>query len=305
MINLFHINNYNIDTSCFKNLLHDPIVEQFEKSFSEYVGAKYACSINSATNAIFLLFLNKNVEVSVPSMIPPVVLNALVTSGNIINFTDDIEWIGGQYILHNFGDYKVIDSAQAVYKNQFADFANDKDVMFFSFYPTKPVGSIDGGMIVSNDFDKIQWLKEAVMNGMTYSDNNWDRKIKFPGYKMYMNSAQAFIANENFKKLELKKQSLVNVCNQYNDAFALNNSSHHLYRISVENRPDFISHMKKAGISCGIHYEAQHHNQIYTNKQHYCPKSDLLSKRTVSIPFHENLSQKDLDLIIKNVRLFL
>ena len=149
MIKLFNPNNYIIDTSKFSNLLHDKVVEDFENKFANYVGAKYACSINSATNAIFLLFLNKGITVDVPSMIPPVVLNALITSGNKINFIDDTDWVGGSYVLHEFDDYKVIDSAQRVDKNQFKNEANDNDIMFFSFYPTKPIGSCDGGMIVS------------------------------------------------------------------------------------------------------------------------------------------------------------
>ena len=43
------------------------------------------------------------------------------------------------------------------------------------------------------------------MNGMSFSENNWDRKIKFAGYKMYLNSVQAKIASNNFSKLESKK----------------------------------------------------------------------------------------------------
>ena len=49
MIKLFHINNYDINTSRFSNLLHDDVVNEFEQNFANYVGAKYACSINSAT----------------------------------------------------------------------------------------------------------------------------------------------------------------------------------------------------------------------------------------------------------------
>ena len=60
MIQLFHINNHIIDTSEFSNLLHDDIVSEFENKFAQYVGAKYACSVNSATNAIFLSMLDKN-----------------------------------------------------------------------------------------------------------------------------------------------------------------------------------------------------------------------------------------------------
>ena len=59
MIQLFKVNNHKIDTSNFNNLLHDGIVERFEETIADYVGAKYACSINSATNAIFLsMFFN-------------------------------------------------------------------------------------------------------------------------------------------------------------------------------------------------------------------------------------------------------
>ena len=54
MIQLFNVNNYIIDTSEFSNLLHDEVVIKFEETIANYVGAKYACSINSATNAIFL-----------------------------------------------------------------------------------------------------------------------------------------------------------------------------------------------------------------------------------------------------------
>ena len=55
MIQLFNINNYILDTSKYSNLLHDNIVTEFEETISEYVGAKYAVSFNSATSAIFLL----------------------------------------------------------------------------------------------------------------------------------------------------------------------------------------------------------------------------------------------------------
>ena len=85
MIQLFNVNNHIIDTSEFSNMLHDDIVTQYEKEIANYVGAKYACAVNSATNAIFLSLLNKDTTISIPSMIPPVVCNAILTSGNKIN----------------------------------------------------------------------------------------------------------------------------------------------------------------------------------------------------------------------------
>jgi dTDP-4-amino-4,6-dideoxygalactose transaminase len=156
MIQLFNINTHKIDTSEFSNLLHDDVVIKFERVIAEYVGAKYACSVNSATSAIFLSLLNKNVTIDLPSMIPPVVANAIITSGNKINFIDDVDWVGHSYILHQFDDYKVVDSAQKLEKNQFKKECNPQDLMIFSFYPTKPLGRLDGGMVVTDDYEKYK-----------------------------------------------------------------------------------------------------------------------------------------------------
>jgi dTDP-4-amino-4,6-dideoxygalactose transaminase len=304
MIQLFNIPNYTINTSDFSHYLHGSIVEEFEQKFLKYVGAKYACSVNSATNAIYLMFLNKGITVNVPTMIPPVVLNALITSKNTINFTDDTEWIGDSYILHQFEDYKIIDSAQKVEKNQFQLEANDNDLMFFSFYPTKPVGSSDGGIIVSNDKAKIDYLKTLSFNGMSFAENNWERKIIMPGYKSYLNSIQAFIASKNLDILDTKKQKLKRIRDIYNLEFGLNNTSDHLYRIEVSDNKEFLKVAKQNSIICGIHYDSQHLNNVYkpysTNSN--CPKSEKLSKHTVSIPFHEELTEQNINNIIKLIK---
>jgi dTDP-4-amino-4,6-dideoxygalactose transaminase len=238
-------------------------------------------------------------------MIPAVVCNALLNSGNTLNFIDDVDWIGDSYILHEFENYKIIDSAQKVDHNQFIKEANDEDLMVFSFYPTKPISSCDGGIIVSNDQDKINWFKEAVMNGMSYSANNWERKIKFPGFKMYMNSVQCYIANENLKNLNDKKKKLLFVREQYNRAFNLSNTSDHLYRILVNNRDSFIQSMKSKGIVCGIHYEALHTLDVYKTS---ASTDDILknslehSSKTVSLPFHEKLTQEEIDYVINQTK---
>jgi len=52
MIQLFNINNYQINTSDYSNFLHDKKVTEFEEKIADYVGAKYAVSFNSATSAL-------------------------------------------------------------------------------------------------------------------------------------------------------------------------------------------------------------------------------------------------------------
>ena len=78
MINLFNINDYDISTSSFDNWLNGSVVTKFEEAIASYVGAKYVCSFNSASSAIFLSLLNKNITVNIPSMLPPVVANMIL-----------------------------------------------------------------------------------------------------------------------------------------------------------------------------------------------------------------------------------
>jgi dTDP-4-amino-4,6-dideoxygalactose transaminase len=304
MIQLFNINTHTIDTSEFSNLLHDEVVIELENKFAQYVGAKYACSVNSATNAIFLSMLNKNTIVSIPSMIPPVVANAIITSGNEVRFHDDVDWVGHSYVLHEFEDYKIVDSAQKLEPNQFMKECNPNDLMMFSFYPTKPLGGSDGGMIVTDDYDKYKWFKSAVLNGMTYANNNWERGISFPGYKFYMSAIQAKIVMNNFEFYDKKISSLQNLVDTYNRELGYKNTSKHLYRIEVLDNERFVKNMKNVGIICGIHYAALHKNSIYNKDKPYLNllKSEKLQKRTVSLPMNENLSFNETEYIIDKVK---
>ena len=307
MIQLFNIKNHIIDTSEFSNLLHDDIVVEFEKKIAKYVGAKYACAVNSATSAIFLTFVMdyflRPRTVEIPSMIPPVVANAIITSNNRVEFIDNVKWFGNSYILHKFRKYKVVDSAQKLEKNQFRKECKPDDIMIFSFYPTKPLGGCDGGMIVTDDYKKYRWFKEAVLNGMSYAENNWERSISFSGYKMYMNSVQAKILMNNFESYDKKMMVLGNLVNTYNRELGYENSSKHLYRIEVLDNERFIKNMKNVGIVCGKHYPALHLNPVYNNgKEFDCPKSEKLEKRTVSLPMNEKLSFYQTEYIIDKVK---
>jgi len=303
MIKLLHVEDYIVNTGQFDPLLNDKIVEEFENQVCEYVGAKYACSVHSATMAIFFCLLEEEKQtIKIPSVIPPVVPNAIITSGHDVSFVDNVSWVGSSYVLKQFDDYKIIDSAQQLDKNQFRDQANDEDLMIFSFYPTKPVGSIDGGMIVSNDKEKINRLKTLTRYGMSQSDNSWERKIILPGWKMYMNSVQCYIAQKNLLRLDCKQERMDEIREKYNLAFGLNRNSRHLYRINVADNKGFLKKMYELSIQCGIHYSALHLDKVYNKNIISLPKSEIESGTTVSIPFHEKLTKREIDYIIQEVR---
>ena len=299
MINLFNINNYVVDTSSLNNLLHGEIVCEFEETFASYVGAKYSCFANSASSLLFLSLLGKNATIKIPSTIPPVVPNVIVNTNNKIQFYDDTEWVGHQYHLHD----NIYDSAQEVTRDQYKQLNNPNAVVIFSFYPTKPVGGCDGGMIVSNDKEVIDWYRIMVLNGMNYSNNNWERKQIAAGYKMHGSSIQAHIAYENLKKLDHKNNRLDEIRIYYNDELGYSNTSRHLYRIRVSNNSQFIDMMKKEGIVCGIHYEHCHEKPFYGEHLDLAVSKDE-SKQTVSIPYHEKLTKHQISKVVNYVNKF-
>ena len=125
MINLFNVPNNTLQTSDYNNLLHGKHVTELENEISKFVGAKHAVALDSASNSIFLSLLNKKTTIEVPSILPPVVINSIINSGNDYTFVDNVNWVGNSYMLANFGDYKIIDSAQKLEQNQFSKECSD------------------------------------------------------------------------------------------------------------------------------------------------------------------------------------
>lgn len=307
-INLFNINNYHIQMEKLGNHLHGSIVRHYEQTFCRYVGAKYGCSMNSATSALFLmLYADSGQRIKIPAMIPAVVGNAIINADSSIHFIDNVDWVGSSYEIKAkvIGqEVRIIDSAQKVDPLQYSKEAtSENDIIFFSHYPTKPVGSIDGAMVVSNDKSVIDYLRMLSLNGMNMRENNWERTQQTVGHKMYMNSVQAYVANENLKLLPDKKRRLAQIREMYNDAFEISNSSDHLYRIETLQRKLFIMAMGLENIVCGIHYKNLHDHPIFRYIQ--CdplPKTIALSETTVSIPFHEHLTNEQVKRIIKIIK---
>jgi dTDP-4-amino-4,6-dideoxygalactose transaminase len=117
---------------------------------------------------------------------------------------------------------------------------------------------------------------------------------------------QAEIALRNLKKLDNKKKILEEIRETYNQFFGLYNTGHHLYRINIKNRKEFMIRMQESGVMCGIHYSAAHLNPTYTMPYSvsFLKKSEKCHAETVSIPFHEMLAKQNVGRILKLTRRF-
>ena len=203
----------------------------------------------------------------------------------------------------------VEDAAHAVgtsYKNK--KIGSSGMAVCFSFHPVKNLAMPTGGAIALNDkyFKKYESkLKSLRWCGITNRKGvNYD--VDKVGWNYYMNEFSAVIGLEQLKKLEKLNERRKKIAKMYSNEIQIDSKmpfnkecSYHIFWLQVKNRDNFIKKMATKGIETGIHYLPVHKMSIYKGK-HHLPKTDEIAKKIVSIPIHPNLSDYEVDKIIKN-----
>lgn len=279
-------------------------VFEFEKMLAEYVGSKYAVAVDSCTSALFLSLKQEPCkEVTIPSMTVPLVADAIFEAGKKVVFNDEVDWVGSMYQL---GNTNIYDSAHQLDKNQFAGLP-DKAKVCLSFYPTKPIGSADGGAILTNDEEFAQWAGMASTYGRNQSDkygNSWDYNVEIIGYKRHYTNLQAVICIEQLKRLEETDKRRVEIRDIYNREFGYNNRSLYLYRVRVDRRDDFINSMKEQGVECGVHFKPLHLMKPFKDIPIRGDVNKIMNEycHTVSLPFYDLLTDSEIGYIIETIK---
>ena len=78
------------------------------------------------------------------------------------------------------------------------------------------------------------------------------------------------------------------------------NCVYHFYWIMVKNRNKFRKKLADSGIETGIHYKPIHKFSMYQKKSKL-PNTEYAGKFIVTLPTHPNITNHDLDKIIRIV----
>lgn len=205
------------------------------------------------------------------------------------------------------------------------------DLTCFSFYVTKNITTGEGGMVTTSSDEWAEKIKMYALHGMSkdawrrYSDEGFKHyEVVFPGYKYNMMDIQAALGIHQLKRIEEYQKKRIDIWNQYNKAFSdlpiitptdpEKDTVHarHLYTILIDIDQlkvdrDFIQHaLFKENIGTGIHYRALHLHPFYKKTFGYkrgdLPNAEFVSDRTISLPFSQKLSKKDVEDTINAVR---
>ena len=167
-----------------KTIKHNPyeIVKMFEEEVAAYTGAPFAVAVDSCTNALFLCCKYMNVsEVTIPARTYLSVPMSVLHSGGSVVF-EDIKWAGA----YQLKPYPIYDSAKRFTSQMYLP----NTFMCLSFHIKKTLGLGKGGMILTDNYEAVEWLKKARYEGRS-EVNYKDDDIKMLGWNMYMTPQQA------------------------------------------------------------------------------------------------------------------
>jgi dTDP-4-amino-4,6-dideoxygalactose transaminase len=284
-------------------------VFEFERELADYVGSKYVVAVDSCTSALFLsLKYDRECgvqEVTIPSMTVPLVANAVLEAGMKVKFNGETDWVGSAYPIDGS---RVVDSAHQLQRGQYQNYRGAR--LCFSFYPTKTIGSADGGAIATDDKSFSEWVRSVATYGRNQDakyGNSWDYDVQMIGYKRHYTNLQAAICLEQLRRLDDTNTRRQSIVARYNEAFGYNNVSDYLYRINVDDRNRFIDYMKSHGIECGVHFKPLHlmtpFKEIPMSEEDKIKAEEAYSK-TVSLPFYDSMTDSEVEKVITIVRSF-
>lgn len=162
------------------------IVQMFEEEVADYVGSPYAVSVDSCTNALFLVCKYLKVkEVTIPSKTYLSVPQSIIHSGGEVVFDTTKEtndWSG----IYQLKPYPIYDSAKRFTSEMYIP----NSFMCLSFHIKKHLKIGKGGMILTDDEEAVKWFKKARYEGRGEKLYHED-DIDMLGWNMYMTPQQA------------------------------------------------------------------------------------------------------------------
>lgn len=318
-------------------------VEAFETEFADLVDGRHCVAVSSGTAALLLsllaLGIGRGDEVIAPSFTFGGTINpvALVGATPVFADIDPVTYcLDPGHVrslitprtrailpVHLFGHPAAMpellalarrhglavveDAAQAVAATLAAHPVGAfGDTACFSFYPTKNMHTIEGGMIATADSGLAQRLRMLRNQGMSTP-----YRYEIVGLNARMSEVSAAIG-----RVQLRRLAAVTATRRANAArlsaalatgrapvvppVAAAGAGHvfHQYVVRVPSGRDLLARrLADAGITTAVHYRAPVHRSPAHRQPVSLPQTDLAAGQVLSLPVHPGLSDRDLDRV--------
>ena len=345
-----------------------PQAGDFEDKFAEYVGSKHAVAVNSCTAALHLsmrvLDVKAGDEVIVPVLTFAATANAPLFCGARPVFADidektfnispkDIQeritdktraiicvHYGGQpcdmkEILEIAQDHKleVVEDCAHSLGASYDDImtGNFGRLGCFSFYPTKIITTLEGGMITTNDEKldkKLRLLREHGMSRTALereSNATWRYDVVDIGYNYRLTEPQAALGKEQLRRVDRGIRKRIKAANFYTKQLTeyipvgvvpphiapKRSHIYHLYTIKIQaktagtTRNQVFNELAKSGIQSSVHYTPLHmmsfYKQFIDRKSGGFPVCERICEEILSLPLYPTMTRKDITRVATGI----
>jgi len=192
----------------------------------------------------------------------------------------------------------------------------------FAFYPNKQITTGEGGMIVTYD-ENIYKLCRSMRNQGRGEDGAWLQHERL-GYNYRIsdiNCALGIAQLERIEEILAKREKVARIYNEkLSDVEELilphfeenKKISWFVYvvrlkdRFTQEDRDMILRKLKEKGIGCSNYFSPIHlqpfYKKMFGYKEGDFPATEKVSKRTIALPFYNNLKEEEIDYVCGNLK---
>ena len=239
---------------------------------------------------------------------------------DVFGATPDMDTIAG---LAERKNLRVVeDSCEALgtrYKGRAAGSLGEVGV--FGFYPNKQITTGEGGMLVTDD-DEIAALARSVRNQGRDPEGGWLAHARL-GFNFRLCDINCAIGVEQMRRLDEIMAKRARVADWYLERLTdegrlqlqtiPRDVSINWFVFVVRLTDDYtpaqrdaiLDELRRRGIGCSNYFTPIHLQPLY-REQLGCepgdfPVTEALSERTIALPFHNRLSEADVDHVVKTL----
>lgn len=230
-------------------------------------------------------------------------------------FGQPADWAKLETIAKKHKLFLIEDSAEAlgsVYKRKKC--GSFGDAAIFSFYPNKQITTGEGGMILTDKKEIADFCWSAANQGRKAVASKWLEHVRL-GYNYRLDEMSAALGLSQLKRIETVIRQREKIAGLYNKKLSRvsgievlekkHKISRFVYVVKLAkglNRNRIISEMAKKGIQCSNYFQPIHLQPFYQKefgfKAGLFPIAEDAGRRTLALPFFNNLSEKEIDFVV-------
>jgi perosamine synthetase len=239
-------------------------------------------------------------------------------------FSQPADWDELKRIAKKHNLHLIEDSAEALgseYKGKKCGTFGDAAV--FAFYPNKQITTGEGGIILTDNKKIYEACRSMANQGRKVEGGKWlEHEMLGYNYRLdEMSCALGIAQMERIKEILTKRKKVASLYgNKLKEIKELeipyikpgNELSWFVYVVMLaenfagEKRNKIIKEMATAGIQCSNYFQTIHLQPLYKNNFGYkegdFPVAEDVGKRSLALPFFNDLTEKEIDLVVRSLK---